>query len=71
MAIERHHFASSNLLSGSYDSDTQELEITFQSGEAYSYQNVPQGIWAGLIAAGSPGGYFHRQVKSRFGGTRV
>ena len=71
MAVERHHFASSNLLSGSYDAETQELEITFQSGEAYSYENVPQGLWAGLISAGSPGSYFYHQIRSRFGGTPV
>ena len=71
MAVERHHFSSSNLLSGSYDAETQELEITFQSGEAYSYQNVPQGYWAGLIAAPSAGQYFARQIRSRFGGTPI
>jgi len=71
MAVDTKRFASSNLAFGRYDDETQRLEITFQSGDVYEYQNVPQGIWAGLIAASSPGSYFHRQVRSRFGGTPV
>ena len=72
MALETHSFAgSSNLASGSYDDETQVLSIVFRSGEEYEYRNVPQGLWAGLIAAGSPGGYFHRQIRSRFGGTQI
>jgi hypothetical protein len=41
------------------------------SGERYGYRDVPQGIWAGLKAAASPGSYFHRQVRSRFSGERL
>ena len=72
MAIETFTFpGSSNLAGGSYDDETQELTIEFRSGDEYAYRNVPQGIVAGLRGAGSPGQYFHRQIRSRFGGTRI
>lgn len=72
MALDTTTFAgSSNLASGSYDDETQELTVEFRSGETYAYRNVPQGIWAGLKGAGSAGSYFHRQVRSRFAGRRL
>lgn len=52
MAAESFSFpGSTNLASGSYDDETQELEITFRSGATYAYRNVPQGIVEGLKAA--------------------
>ncbi len=72
MAVESFTFpGSSNLTGGSYDDETQELIIEFRSGDGYAYRNVPQGIVAGLRGADSPGGYFARQIRSRFGGTRL
>jgi hypothetical protein len=72
MAAEGFHFPKSrNLMAGAYDPDTQELSITFRSGETYSYRNVPQGIVAGLKAAGSAGEYFAQQIRPRFPGTRL
>lgn len=72
MSLETFTFpGSSNLAAGSYDDATEELTIEFRSGEEYAYQHVPQGIVAGLRSAGSPGQYFHRQIRSRFGGTQL
>ncbi len=72
MSVETFSFpGSSNLASGSYDDETQELTIEFRSGDEYAYRNVPQGIVAGLRGADSPGGYFARQIRSRFGGTKL
>lgn len=67
MALETFTFAgSSNLASGSYDSDTQELVIAFQNGSAYSYKDVPQAIKNGLLLAPSAGSYFYRNIRNSF-----
>ena len=71
MAIDTAGFSSSNLLSGSYDAETETMTIQFHSGHTWEYRNVPQGIWEGLKAAASAGSYFHRQIKGRFGGSEV
>lgn len=72
MAAESFSFpGSTNLASGSYDDETQDLEITFRSGATYAYRNVPQGIVEGLKAAASAGEYFARQIKLRYPGVRV
>ena len=58
--------SSSNLSSASYDPDEQTLTIEFQSGDAYTYSDVPVETYRGLTLASSPGQYFHRQIKSRY-----
>lgn len=68
---EEFELVSTNLESGSYDPETQVLALTFQNGGTYEYAGVPQGIVAGLRASGSPGAYFHRSIKERFGGSQV
>lgn len=57
---------SSNLLSADYDSTTQELTVTFQSGDEYTYSNVPPETYRGLTLAGSAGQFFHRHIRDRF-----
>lgn len=57
---------SSHIATVSYDSDTQELEIEFQSGDSYAYSSVPQAVVEGFRAASSAGQYFHRQIKGRY-----
>ena len=69
--IEEFSLVSTNLESGTYDAETQVLTLTFQNGGTYEYAGVPQGIVAGLKASGSPGSYFHRSIKQRFGGEQV
>jgi hypothetical protein len=57
---------SSNLASATYDPDVENLVITFQSGESYTYFNVPASVYRGLTLAGSAGTYFHRSIRSRY-----
>ncbi len=57
---------SSNLASADYDSDTRLLEITFKSGGTYTYENVDEGTFDGLMAAPSPGVYFFDHIKDKF-----
>jgi hypothetical protein len=57
---------SSNLRAAAYDPGTQALTIEFRSGRAYMYSAVPQNVYAGLLAAGSHGRYFHRWIRGRY-----
>ncbi|WP_333572201.1 KTSC domain-containing protein [Sphingomonas sp.] len=50
----------------SYDSDARRLVLLFTSGRRYCYLNVPEGVVAGLAAAGSKGSYFNRQIRECF-----
>lgn len=69
---DSHTFAGSSYLKiGVYDPQDQTLVITFQDGTAFAYRNVPEGVWAGLKAAGSAGKYFHAQVRGRYAGSEV
>jgi lysyl-tRNA synthetase class 2 len=58
--------SSSNLDECDYDPDTDNLTIRFQSGDEYTYFNVPPSVYRGLTAASSAGEYFHRQIKGRY-----
>lgn len=57
---------SSNLSEASYDPDVENLDITFQSGDTYTYFNVPAQTYRSLTLAGSPGEFFYRHIRSRF-----
>lgn len=57
---------SSNLSSATYDPDVENLTVEFQSGDSYTYFNVPAAVYRGLTLAGSAGAYFHRQIRNRF-----
>ena len=57
---------SSNLASASYDPETRELAIEFQSGDTYRYSGVDPSTYRGLTLAGSAGAYFHRNIRDRF-----
>ena len=63
---ETVQFRSANMQSASYDDQTQDLMITFQSGDSYLYRSVPYEVWHGLQHAQSAGAYFHRQIKNRY-----
>jgi KTSC domain len=58
--------SSSNLAACRYDAETRLLQIRFQSGKSYSYQDVPQNVADGLTDAPSPGQYFSSNIKNIF-----
>lgn len=57
MTVETNSFASSNLQSGSFNSDTGEMHIVFRGGRSYVWQDISPGQWIGLKSAFSPGNY--------------
>lgn len=61
--MNRTPVSSSNLASVGYDAAQRILEIEFLTGSVYQYLNVPQSVYAGLMAAESHGRYFDANVK--------
>jgi hypothetical protein len=45
-----------------YDRETRTLEVVFNDGGIYLYQDVPRGVYAGLMASKSKGQYMQREV---------
>lgn len=62
---------SSNLDRVDYDSDTQEMTVTFKDGRAWKYDTVPQASFLGIQNAPSAGSYFSSNIKSRYNGEEV
>ncbi len=60
---------SSQLAAIGYDEETRELVIQFRASgrnrnATYSYQGVPPELARGLLAAASPGTFFHRHIRN-------
>jgi len=62
---------SSNLRAAAYDHATKTLTIEFRNGRAYTYREVPQNIYAGLVSAGSHGRYFNQWIRRRYRSQRI
>jgi hypothetical protein len=54
-----------------YDPEGQVLTLTFVSGRAYAYQDVPADIAQGLRLAFAKGEYFNTAIRDRFEAVRV
>ena len=49
-----------------YDPATATLEVVFRAGGVYRYQDVPESVYHGLMAAPSHGTYFQKHVKDQY-----
>lgn len=49
-----------------YDESEKLLTLTFNSGGAYSYKDVPKEVFDALLAAESAGKYFHAHIKGKY-----
>lgn len=56
--MKRTPIESSMIRDAGYDSETQTLEIGFNSGLVYQYFEVEQNVFDGLLTAASAGRYF-------------
>lgn len=54
---------SSAMTYARYRPEKEELDITFISGETYTYLAVPMGIYVGLVEADSPGSYYNEHIR--------
>jgi hypothetical protein len=64
--IEMKPISSSNLAAAGYDAETRVLDIQFQNGNTYSYDDVPSDVAEGLFTAASAGAYFFNNIKNRY-----
>jgi len=49
-----------------YDAAAATLDVTFQSGKVYRYQDVPPAIYDELMIAESKGQFFNARIRDRF-----
>jgi hypothetical protein len=62
---------SSNIKAVGYDEATKTLTVQFLSGQTWSYADVPPKTYRELMDADSVGGYFSREIRNDFDGTRA
>ena len=58
--------SSSNLASVGYDATSKTLYVRFHKGGTYSYSNVPESVYHGLMNAPSKGRFFAANIKNSF-----
>jgi len=64
--IEMQSVSSSAIDAVGYSQATGELTIRFPSGNEYSYPNVPQSVYDGLMSASSKGRYFNEHIRYKY-----
>ncbi len=69
--IQMQPVESSNILEVGYDQDGEVLYITFKSGDTYTYDIVPFDVYQSLMDAESIGSYFHKNIRTNYGFTKV
>jgi KTSC domain len=69
--MRRKSVSSSSVTSVGYDSETRTLEIEFNSGSVYEYNEVPPEIYQGLMEAPSKGRYFANEIRGQYPSTRL
>ena len=69
--MRRKSVSSSSVASVGYDPKTQTLEIEFQSGSVYDYEEVPPEVFQGLMEAPSKGRYFANEIRGQYPSSRV
>ncbi len=65
--MEKVNLNSSAIKMVAYDGRSRRMHITFTSGgTAYTFCNVPRGIFEGLIAASSAGTFYDQHIRGRY-----
>lgn len=54
-----------------YDPDHQLLQVEFQNGSTYQYENVNPETWDGLLETESTGRFFNREIKGNYRSRRI
>ena len=49
-----------------YNTERDQLQVTFTSGRVYVYLNVPESVYAAFTSSTSKGAFFNRFVRDRF-----
>ena len=69
--MDKQPVASSNIRAVGYDSQTQTLEVEFQSGWVYQYYGVPDNMHDQMMQATSKGKFLNLYIKNRYPYSRV
>lgn len=69
--MNRLPITSSNINSAGYDSDTFTLEVEFNSGGIYQYNDVPEEVYSEFIQADSQGIYFNAHIRNVYSTTQL
>lgn len=69
--MKRTKVESSNVASVGYDQLDGILEIEFNSGAIYQYENVPVRVYEVMMKADSVGKYFNAHIKSKYNYRKV
>jgi hypothetical protein len=59
-------YESSNIKEGKYNTNTKKLQITFNNGAIYEYDDVPHETFAGMNLAESQGKYFNTNIAKNY-----
>jgi hypothetical protein len=59
-------YNSSNLKKGEYDINTKKLDITFNNGMVYEYDDVPHEVFSEMNIAESQGKYFNQKIAKNY-----
>jgi len=62
---------STNLKSASYDTESEVLQITFNNGSIYEYNNVPWTVFTKLRMSDSQGKYFNENISRKYKYTKT
>jgi KTSC domain len=74
--MERHSVDSSHVAAVGWEPDEDDptigvLEVEFNDGSVYQYEDVPQGKYDLLRQAGSVGTYLNQAIKGKYSYARV
>ena len=68
--MDREKVSSSNIKSAGHDDKTDTMDVEFHNGAVYSYPGVKKEMFDRLIASGSVGKFFHKNILSTIKGVR-
>ncbi len=69
--MQRQPVSSSGLRDVGYEEDSRTLEIGFQNGRVYQYQDVPPIVHDELLTAASLGSYFQSRIRNQYRHRRI
>ena len=64
--MKRTHVDSSSISSVGYDETAHLLEVKFNNGRTYDYENVPREVYDAFMAADSHGRFFNHVIRNGF-----
>jgi hypothetical protein len=64
-------YNSSNLKKGEYDINTKKLNVTFNNGMVYEYDDVPHEVFSEMNIAESQGKYFNQKIAKNYNYKRI